>query len=305
MSTHNSTNDLIDSIKRRGNVPISQATFTNNDIVEYLNDEMESVLVPLLMSVREEFFVTYTDYTISNNVTSFSIPSNAIGQRLRDVVLVDTNNGDTSYTNLARLTLEQISSNGGSGTDRGFHIQGNKVELYPTTGWDGLTLRLYFFKRPNRLVLENASGKINAINTVTKELSLASLPSSWTTSNTVDAIASHQPFNSVASDLTVSNISGFDITVSDVSDLSVGDYIALAGTSPFPQLPTEAHQLLVQGAKVQMLDSQGDTDGWKVSKVKYDQIEKSLLQTITPRVDGQYKKVVSRNTVFNFASRGR
>lgn len=302
MSTQHTTTHMIDDVKRIGNIPISQSTFSAADIVDYLNDEMESVLVPLLMSVREEFFVTYTDSDITASTTSFAIPSTAIGQRLRDVVLVDTSGSSTVYTNLPRLTLEQIASE--TGATRGFHIIGNTVELYPSDAFIGLTIRLYYFKRPNRLVIESATGQIQSINTGTNTLTLAALPNSWTTSNTVDGIAANQPFNTVASGLTVSNISGFEITVSDVSALQVNDYIALEGTSPFAQLPTEAHQLLVQGTKVQMLESQGDTEGWKIAKVKYDATMKSLINTITPRVDGQYKKVVSNNTVFNTNRRG-
>jgi len=302
MADHDTTDSLVNDIKRRVAVPINQAAFTNADIINYLNDEMESVLVPLIMSLREEFFVTFTDIELSDTVYTANVPSNAIGGRLRDVVLVDTTNNDTQLTNLPLLTLEQMSSvnNSRYNIPSGFHMVNNKVNLYPASGYSNETLRLYYFKRPGRLVPVNNTGKITSIDTNTNVLTLDFLPTAWTTSDTVDVIEPSQPFENMATALTVTVVNGFDLTVSDVTGLSVGDYVSLNGESCFPQIPHEAQQLLVQGAKMQMLDSMGDNSGWKTARVKYDETKLSLTRTMTPRVDGQVKKVVSKNNVFNY-----
>ena len=188
------TTDLINNIKRRTAIPISQATFTEADIVDYLNDELESIIAPMVMNLREEFFVTYTDFAISNGTIAFDIPSNAIGQRLRDVMLVDISGNSVQFTNIPRLSFEQISavsvrgSSAGNLNLWGFYLEGNQVKLYPTTGWDNETLRLYYFKKPGTLVPVDQTGKITAIDTGTSILSLDSVPSSWLTSTIVDGI---------------------------------------------------------------------------------------------------------------------
>lgn len=310
MSVHFTTTSLVNSVKRRMSVPLSQSTFTEQDIVDYLNDEMISVVVPMMMNVREDYFISSTDFTITDTTTEFEIPADAIGMRLRDLVLVENVGGDETLSNIPRLTLEQISSgntiNGSQSSASnydysGFHLIGNKVKLYPSTGWVvNQTLRMYYFQRPSQLVKVSSAGKILSIDTGTKTLTLDALPATWTTADSVDGINATQPFANPVKGLTISNIAGFDLTVSSVTDLIVGDYISLNGTSPIPQIPEEAQQLLLQGVKIQMLDSQADEKMWQMAQKKYTQMQEQFINSITPRVDGQAKKIVSRNGVFNF-----
>lgn len=298
------TTDLIASIKRKASIPISQATFSTQDLVDYMNDELESVITPMIMNVREDFFIAYKDFSVTSSTTDFEIPARAIGMRIRDVVLVDNAGGDESFTNLPRLTLEQISSAGINSANTnnyayaGFYLEGNTIKLYPATGWGNQTLRVYYFKRPATLVPVNSTGKILSIDSGTSTVTLDYVPSTWTTATVVDAVSPNQPFNNPALELTISNIAGYDVTLSSVSALTVGDYISVTGESPIPQIPVEGHQLLMQGAKIQIMDSLNDERAYNTAVQKYAQMERSFLDTITPRVDGQYKKVVSRNPLF-------
>ena len=165
MAVQYTTTQLVAAIKRRGSIPSSQQLFTTEDFVALANDEMETVIVPSIMSVREEYFVGYTDIAVasSNTPVEVNIPADAIGQKLRDVCWVDTNG---QLTSIPRLELEQASGTiqlDSYGQSSGFMVRANKIILYPSNQGTG-TLRLYYFKRPMQLASSQNSGQITAIN---------------------------------------------------------------------------------------------------------------------------------------------
>lgn len=311
MAKNYTVDALIASLKRRTSIPISQQTFTDDDLVEYLNDEMESTVVPILMDYREEYFVDYEDFDFDNTKPAiFPIPKRAVGEKLRDVVIVSVaSNGDETLTNLPYLTTEQISNVGtyagvsvsGSGTgfaNQGFLIQGSNVRLYPQNGWGNSTLRLYYYTRPGRLVRTIQAGKITAINTITNTVTVDNALAEWVDGFIVAQVNGEQPFDYHKKDVAINTISGYNITFDDVSQLSIGDYICNPDESVFPQIPIEAHNLLLQAAKIVLLEAIDDDKNLKQAIEKYKAMEINYIKTASPRVDGQPKKVVSRNSVF-------
>ncbi|MDB4786318.1 hypothetical protein OAG36_01140 [bacterium] len=307
MSSH-LTDDLIESLKRITAIPVSQATFTDDILVDFLNDELISTITPILMDIREEFMIDYVDYDLSSVGTTLTIPSNTVGERLRDVVMVTTaTNGDESYTNLPKLSIESLSSafNEGSNiSNSGFIIQGNTVKLYPQSGWGDVTVRLYYYRRPNDLCLVADAAKITQITPGTLTATVNVVPSSWVIGTELDSIQDNQPFGTTNTALEITNIAGQNIVLDSVDGLVVGDYLSLTGTAPLAQVPKEAQRLLVQSTKVQILESLDDDKNHKLAKAKYDSLLTDFLKAVTNRVEGQPKKIVSKNNIFN-ATRAR
>jgi len=60
----------------------------------------------------------------------------------------------------------------------------------------------------------------------------------------------------------------------------------------------------MQSAKIQILASLDDERNRDIAVQKYTQMETALRDTLTPRVDGQYKKIVSRNPLFGGGNSG-
>lgn len=303
MAKSYTTTALITSLKRRAMIPTSQATYSDQDLTDYLNDEMESTITPMIMDVREEYFVESIDFTVENNVAAvFDIPTRAVGERLRDVVMVTTEGGQDSLTNLPRLSLEQLSESqeGGRSTSglTGFHIQGNQVKLHPLVGNGAGTLRLYFYRRPGALVLETSAGLITAINTLTNVITVDTVLTEWVDGYPIATVNQNQPFNYINEDDTIVSISGYNITLADVTGLEVGNYVCNVDESVVPQVPVEAHNLLLQAAKIVLLEATDDDKNIKLAQEKYTTMERSFIKTITPRVDGQGKKIVASNSVF-------
>lgn len=303
------TDTLLNRVKRIESIPTAQNTFQESDIVDFLNMELQSTIVPLLISVNEEYFVFSQDNTVTANTTYLEIPSDAVGMKIRDAYWVDDSSGQ--FFSMPRLTPEQIAGAGsfGSGVSGygGYYLQQNKLMLYPKSQGPG-TIRINYFKRPNNLCLIEDSGEIVSINVGANTVELDNVPADWTVGTVVDFINENQPFTSAVTGATIVNIVGSDVEFSSsvIADLSVGMWAADTGTSPFPQyVPVESMDFLVQLAAMRCLEALGDKAGWTNAAVKAGEMEANLLTLVSPRVVGQPKKVVSGNGIIGAIRGGK
>lgn len=303
MAVNYTTTKLVEAIRRRGSIPSSQQLFSTNDFIALANDEMETVIIPNIMSVREEYFVGYEDVSVtaSNTPQEISIPSDAIGQKLRDLCWVDDNG---QLSSIPRLELEQAS-----GTQYldpmisqsyGFMIRANKIVLYPGNSGTG-TLRIYYYKRPLELTNTSECGQVTEINTNTNEVTLTFLPSDWTTSDTVNVIGQSQPFETKVTSVQITNVSFPVVTLASVDNIAVGDWVALEGYSPIPQIPVEAHKVLAQATVVKCMEAMGDREGMQAAQGKLKKNITDMFKLISPRVDGAPKKITNAgNGIFDW-----
>lgn len=303
------TDTLLNRVKRIESIPVSNNTFTEADIVDLMNMELQSSIVPLLMSVNEEYFVHSVDYSVATNTEYLDIPSDAVGMKARDVYKVDTSTGQ--FFSMPRLTPEQIAGNGvigyGASGFGGYYLQQNRLMFYPKTQ-SPATIRINYFRKPNTLCLIEDSGEIISIDVGANTVTLDNVPSDWIIGTVVDFINESQPFSTGYSQATIVNITGTDVEFSStvIADLAVGMWAAETGTSPFPQyIPTETLDLLVQATAMRCLEALGDKAGWTNANVKYQMMEQNLLTLITPRVVGQPKKIVSGGGIIGATRSGR
>lgn len=286
MALKHETAALCAQLRRLESIPTSSNTFTDADLTELMNIELQSTIVPAIQSVREEYFVVDTDYTLQAGESAIDIPPEAVGMRLRDVVKVHTG-GSISY--LPRLTPEELSY--GTGL-YGYTVKNNQLILYPTPT-AAVTIRVSFYRRPNDLT-NTLYGYViskDGSNTVT----MSNIPTSWNVGQGLDLIGKELPFIGKEYNWlpTGVNTGTLEVPAEIYALITPGDYIASAGYSPVAQyIPVEAMNLLVQAAAIRSLEALGDHDGWKVATTKYTQMEKSLLAIISPRVESKSKKVI-------------
>lgn len=296
------TTELINSIKRRGILPTNQSTFTNTLYLDYATEELLTRIVPTLISLQEEYFVAFED-TVMTADPRYPIPERAYGGKLRDIVrFVDDNTELEVHKIEPEFTREGDYANT-STNGLFYYIEGNDVVLFPDTD-PGNVLRIYYYLRPNKLVRVIETGKITSIDTNTGVVTLNNTPVAWSTSNQFDVINHLPPFQTVASDQTPIAVSSPTITFSDVSELTVGNYVALRGESPIPQIPVEAHILLAQATVQACLESLSDINGAKVAENKYDRLKKTFISAVDSRTDGDPQRITSRDKLLNFI-RGR
>lgn len=283
MAFNNTT--LLDQIKARALIPTDQTTYTDADLLELATDEMYSTILPMIMRTRNEFYVTSSDHSITSSSRSIDIPYRAIGLAVRDVVKVS---GDDEY-DMPMISPENKDLFTGT-NGYGFYVKGNK--LIVTGTWSG-TVRLYYYQRPGSLTETSNARQITAIDTGTNTITVASVPTDWTTSTVIDLVDYRPGFDTLSSDLTISSISGTDIVLPSLPDgLAVNDWITVAETSPVAQIPAEFHPYLAQLVAVKVLEGVGDFEGMQAAQSKLEQLERSALTMISPRIKGEPKKVV-------------
>lgn len=288
------TEQLVENIKLRCMVPRSQLTFSDENIVQLANDELQTEVVPLVMSTREEYFVE--EYDLASPADGvIDIPAGAVGAKLRSVCYVQQGS-PLVLINLPRIDLDVVSGVGfwNWNTLAGFYVQGNSIILYPNTSVPVNTpMRLYFYRRTLVLADVENYGQVISVDSNTNTIQLDSVPSSWQVGSVLNAVSSVPNFKTVNPEIEITAISSPSIIVDNVADISVGDYISAEGYSAIPQIPVEAHAYLSQLTAVKLLESLGDRPGMEVAQAKAEKLKQNLLTMISQRVDGSVKKVMN------------
>jgi hypothetical protein len=250
------------------------------------------------MAVRENYFVANSDTLVVSGQKAYPIPTRAIGDKLKDVVIVDADGNPIDE--LVLIPDNEVGSGQivSQNSGQGFYIEANNVILYPDeTAWVGRYLRMRYFRRPNRLVPVTSTGKVTNIAGLV--VTLDNVPTTWTTATELDVIQGKPPFNSRADGITVAGIAGFDLTLLALpTGLVIGDYFAEAQESPIPQLPVDSFGWLAQRGAIKALESVGNPAELQAHVAMADRMAIKFLTKITPRVDDQPKKIISRNGIF-------
>lgn len=168
MSSILKTSDLIRSIKRRAMIPSSQETFTDKDFLEMATEEVNLGLVPLIQRMHEEHLIYYVEVELDRSVKKYAIPARAHGNKLRDVALVDENDNVFEMHRYSLSEISDLTNTTSYVNSRGFYLENNNVVLTNFETNIGQKLRMYFYMRPNVLVLESHGAVINAVNYITE-----------------------------------------------------------------------------------------------------------------------------------------
>lgn len=299
------SNDLIDSLKRRSMSPSSNSTFGVQDYLDILNEEMDMYVIPYLLQVHEDYLLTYEDQSFSIATSRFKIPYRSIGNRLKTLLYFD---GSISTQNPIPYEFTRISADAQaefqgyfSGKNYVFYVEGDEVVLTskPLLNTTQGYLRMFFYLRPNKLVENSRAGIISSIDRVTGVVGITSWISDFTASPEIDFIAARSPNKVIDYDITPAsvdaNLRTLTFALTDIpSTLAVGDYINVAGETIVPQLPTELHALLAQKACLTCLEALGDTEMVDRTKEKLTAMEQKLFSIIDNRVESSCIKAVNR-----------
>ena len=283
------TADLLSVIKKRVFIPTNQETFSDADLLDMATDEMRSIIVPAILSAREEWYVVVEDIAINTSESQnfVNVPSRAIGGSLREVTYVS---GSLEY-NLPRMSLEDRTYRDNQGPISAFYMENNRIKILGNESGD---LRVYYHCRPGKLVKTNEAGQVTSFDTGAKTVTVSSLPTGWAIGNTVDFINGKPHFEHRGVNFTIAGIAGTTITLSEdlPTTLVVGDWVALEDESPIVQVPLEWFAYLSQAVQVQVLDALGDFEAMQRAENRRDTLHKNAMKLITPRVHGETKKIV-------------
>lgn len=298
------SDDLLNSIKLRAAVPLAQISFTDTDLLNFATEEMELKVVPSVLSVREEFYVTTESIPLVSNQSNYKIPYRAIGGKVRFVYLQSS---DSTLVPLAQIAMERIPEYQNSG----FYLQSDELILLPPiTGIATGNLVIKYYMKPNSVVETSRGAQITAINTLTGDITVDAIPANITTGSEVDLIQSRSNHKTKAYDLVLNSANTvtkvLNITPANLpSDLSIGDFVCTAGESVIPQVPSELQVMVAQAVACRVLEAIGDTQGLANATAKLQEMEAKLFNVIANRVEAPGKKVVNSNSLISTARRNR
>jgi hypothetical protein len=300
MSTYYSSERLIESVKRRINMPTNQNTFTDADILEFADEELGLVVVPAIMSLHEDYLLFSEDQEMVADQTEYIIPYRAVGNKLYDLQLVHSNN---NILPMSRTTVaDQVNYNGffNYNTAYSYYVKNNRIGLLPAVnGVPTGSLRFVYYIRPSSLVPTNKVCVITDINRDTGLIAVSSLPTTFSTNAPIDFYKVKSPHNILSIDVSPSSVNQvglvFTFDTDDIpADLDVGDHIALAQQCAIPQIPSDLHVFLAQKTAERILESQGDSEGLQLARQKSAEMEVRAGTIIDNRVDESPIKLANR-----------
>lgn len=304
MSSILDSKSLINSIRRRAFIPRSQETFTDEDFLEMATEEINLGLMDQIMEARGDYLVYFEDFEL-NEANEYPIPSRAHGNKLREVAIVDAN-GKT-VREMSQISLEDLSDIESSYNF--FYLLNNTVILPDFSAPSDYKLRMWFYLRPNKLVVTERGAAIMSIGDATvgsdavKVLSFSSIPKHFSNVTSFDVTESTSPNKisyyglvPIAINLTLKTMT---FLASQVTKLRVGDYVTSAEETIVPNLPTEYHPIVAQRVAVACLEAMGDEQNKQSAERKLAQMEKAVLRIVSNRVEGAPKKIRQRHGTLN------
>lgn len=307
MSRILTTSKLIESVRRRAMIPDDTAAFTDEDIIDIMNEELDEQVISDVLVTNEEHLVRRDEVDVNKDVSRYSIPYRAIGNKLRDVAYLDSTE---SHYELSRVSLEELSDYRRTYTSYNrdiFYVMGDSINLLDTRIVDYDKLVFYYYMRPSVLVEETEVGVITDIDRDNNTVTLKSFPSKFSNIPTMDFVKAKTPNTIISFDVqpTAINNSTRIVTfnASDIpEELEVGDYLCQSEESPVPNIPTEFHPILAQAAAVHILEAMGDSEGLANATRKLDKMKAAIIQITNDRVEGAPQKVKPRHSTLNQTS---
>jgi hypothetical protein len=300
MITYN-TESLVLAVKRKAQLPSSgNPLFSDQDIIDFANEEMSSGVVPQLLSVRENYFAVTETVSLVSGQSTLRIPQRAIGMQLIDVWFVATDGTTTplAYVDYGRsplLMAQQATTN----QPKAYALLGNDLVLFPNIDASDGFLKLTYSAAPGLLVPTVNCSQIISVSTATNTVEITTDPAviSVSSNTRIDLIRGTSGYNTVMINELVAATGAISITTTNALSplLQVGDWVALTNQSPYPQIPAELHPILLQRVVVKLLEAMADPR-LETAQGKLQEIEAKAYTMIADRIKDKSMKLMNVNS---------
>jgi len=282
-------------------------TFKDADLLEMASEEMRGTVTSRLMSMNSQLFVTSKDITTVANQSKYDIPADSIGNKVKDVVFVDTSGTEIDVVMIDTKAKSNLGIRSGSGFgtnfgSHGYFLEDNKIVFFPEDVTSFPTIRVYYHRRPSELIKVTEASEVTVVNTGTNTVTVSlALPTGFVTGALLDIVQGDPNFALRANASAVVSITSQDIEFGAgvVDDVAVGDWVALTGESPIIQLPYEVHGWLAQATAIKVLESHGDSDV-KVLQAKSKELDQNFAINFQPRVDDDPEVIVQYDNISDY-----
>jgi hypothetical protein len=287
---------FLEGLKRRVTVPANDELLNDTGLLAIGDDVMREELVPLLLSVNENHFVTepYTQAMVADQ-DAYDIPYRSVARGLRDLKLVNASD-PSQVSDMQQVTLEEEHLFPRAGLPASFYFRGDQIVVVPVPIDTSYSLKIWYNLKPGSLCQVTSAARVTAVGATT--VTCSSLPTTMLAGVTVDFIKATSGCRTLALSKAITNATATDLTFAagDVpTGLAVGDYVSLAETSPVVQIPDEAYPYFETLCASRVCDAIGDLEVQQALEAKAQRQKESLLKILAPRIEGAAKKIVNRN----------
>tara|TARA_Y100000593_G_scaffold92968_1_gene186205 strand:+ start:5914 stop:6870 length:957 start_codon:yes stop_codon:yes gene_type:complete len=302
------TEQLISTVERRAALqPVETEGQTKDDIVSYLNEEMSTTILPELLRFQEDYLTITETLPLTSGTSHCRIPVRAVGNTLRDVVWVSSDDRRSFLSHLPReeRMFYHASRGATSPSPFGFFVEGDYLVLLPAA--DGGSLEMAYRFRPGQLVRSTAYRQVESVDSSTQVTLDSAPPASWVDKVEMDVHgedsgASIHSFSNALNGNPSGSVLTFSTAIDGTADSSkpvaVGDYVCLAEEAAVPALPRELHPALAQAAVARMVEAEGDTEAFRMHASSLGKMLQDFKFIVGRRVDGKPLKVGTRNSFY-------
>lgn len=277
--------------------------WTDDDMLLYLNGEMLNEIIPQVSKLQEEFMVITELVSTSAASQTVKVPSRAVGNSLRDLLLVDGNDRlnipHVNRENLAQFEIDR----GQDDTIRGYFLENTRVRFLGQA--QGQDFEMAYRFRPSQLVLATSYRTVTVVSGLDVTLSGTDLPSEFVVGALVDIHGATSGAEIKTWDNAITNVVGQTLTLTSPIDgtdpregrpeVEVGDYCAPAEQCAIPMLPREVHQILAQAAVCRVIEALDDQEKLAMHTSTLNRWLKNMEYNIGKRVEGRPRKIVNSN----------
>lgn len=298
--------DLCTAVVNACRLPLSQNTFTTQNLVGFMNEEQQIKVTAILKKIREDYWLANYDQQILTGVYSYTMPVRCAAGALRNIVFVDASGFEIDCPHLDpdQIKTPSYFAFRPSWQGQGVFLQNDQMVLWPQTFSNTqYKLRAKFERRPNQLTLAANCGQISSVSVggQTITISGASLPPSFVIGYSIDVIGQTGQFTSQGDSLLISNVAGQVLTISATtpftSSVVVGSWVCPAGLTCIPQVPLEGYPLYVARGVQRVAAAMSNSSLFGVASKMAEDAIAELMTMLTPRISGSPKKFVNKNTI--------
>ena len=305
-SPSQTVDDIVANVVASTRLPLSQVTFTPQQIIAMMQDEQQTKIIPMIKKVREDYWLTNYDQQILTGVFSYPMPPRCSGGGLRDFVFLDTSGYEIQ---IPHLDPDQIATPSyfafrPSWQGQGAFLMNDRLVLWPQTNSNvSYQLRQKYERRANSLTSTANCMQITAINPTANTITFVGSPPNppFFIGGLIDIISISGQHVSQGDNLLISNVVGavvtFDPSTPIGNTVTIGSWACAAGLTCIPQVPDEAYPILLARGMMRIATALQNSNLMNVATKLAEDAYAEIMTLFTPRVPGNPRKFVNKNVV--------
>lgn len=274
--------DLLTKLRFRTKIPTGQ--IGDAAILMTVDDVIASKVLPVLMS-QNQSFLKYTNIAqISGSSYKYRFPIGAVGGGAIEVLKRDGSTDNATYYNMPMYTDADKGRIRGVYRDTGFILTAGGFEVWPRPS-SSFEVEVSYLLRPGKLTATTNTAKVEAVDTVNNTIRLVSAPVNLRTATTWDVMKPDGLCERVAVGLARgSNDSTTYTMTGDLTNVSVGDIVAVGGYAPVVHIPDEYVDFILDQTVMKLAQHTGDADLLKISAESARDSLPKISNTTSPRI---------------------